>query len=227
MTYPKTIEEIKKEWYDMLFEFPQLKGISDVEKQTLTKYFDEIDFTANNNQLHIYEKLHKIIWDLVWPYDDIIQVYLLVQTLQEVAVAIWILNEKKLPNVEWLMDTYLDYWTEDPKRLCEPLFTDGSQGKNFHEAIGYAGNRTINKIALHVISQMKQTVLVIDGRPHVMYPGLMSYMIGYYKINRDEYWRMTDAERQALHDQHNSGSKAIPFDPQFAEKYGKNPNGPF
>ena len=223
----KTNEEIRKESYDMLFSFPQMKDTTDVEKQTLIKYFDEIDATAHNNQLHIYDKLHKIIWDLVWPYDYIIQVYLLTSTLQEVAVAIWILNEKKLPNIEWLIDTYLDYWTEDPKRMCEPLFTDGSQGKNFHEAIGYAGNRTINKIALHVIDKMNEVILTIDGKPQKILTGKMSYLIGYHKIDRDEYWRMNDAERQALHDQHNSGSKAIPFDPIFAEKYGKNPNGPF
>ena len=84
----KTNDELKKEWYDMLFEYPQLKNISDYEKQTLVKYFDEIDLTAHQNQLHIYEELRKIIWDLVWPHDDIIQVLLLTQTLQEVAVAI-------------------------------------------------------------------------------------------------------------------------------------------
>ena len=38
---------------------------------------------------------------------------------------------------------------------------------------------------------------------------------------------MTDAERQALHDKYNPGSKAFPFDPRFAKKHGKNPNGPF
>lgn len=150
----KTNEEIKKEWYDMLFGFPQLKDISDVEKQTLTKYFDDIDTKAHELKLHIFEKLRKIIWDLVWPYDDIIQVYLLVSNLQEVAAAIWILNEKKLPNVEWFIDCYLDYWTEDPKRMCEPLFTDGSQGKNFHEAIGVSAHRSINRFALHTISKM-------------------------------------------------------------------------
>lgn len=57
--------------------------------------------------------------------------------------------------------------------------------------------------------------------------GTMSYMIGEHKINRDEYWNMTDAERQSLHDKYNPGSKAMVFDPRFAEKHGKNPNGPF
>lgn len=67
--------------------------------------------------------------------------------------------------------------------------------------------------------------LVIDWSK--VLTGTMSYMIGEHKINRDEYWNMTDAERQALHDKYNPGSKAIPFDPKFAEKHGKNPNGPF
>ncbi len=223
----KTKEELRKEWYDLLFEFPQLKGINDVEKQTLIKYFDEIDDTAHNNQLHIYDKLSKVVWELVWPHDDIMQVYILVGILQEVAIAIWILNEKKLPNVEWLIDCYLDYWTEDPKRMCAPLFTDGSQGKNFHEAIGGCSNRILNRFALWAIDKMNEVVLTIDGKPQKILTGKMSYLIGWHTIDRDEYWRMTDAERQALHDTHNSGSKAIPFDPRFAEKYGKNPNGPF
>jgi hypothetical protein len=223
----KSNEEIRKEWYDLLFEYPQLKSMSDVEKEELIRYFDKIDVTAHRVKQHIFDKLETIICDLVWPHDDIMQVYLLTGILQETAVAIWILNEKKLPNIEWLIDTYLDYWTEDPKRMCEPLFTDGSQGKNFHEAIGYAGNRTVNKIALHVISEMNSITLTIDGKPQKVLAGVMSYMIGDYKILRENYWCMTDAERQALHDQHNSGSKAIPFDPRFAEKYGKNPNGPF
>jgi len=152
----ETTTEIKKEWYDMLFEYPQLKNISDAEKQELIKYFNDIDYTAHELKLHIFEKLRKIIWDLVWPCDDIIQVYLLVQTLQEVSAAIWILNDKKLPNIEWLINNYLDYWTEDPKRLCIPLFTDGSQGKNFHEAIGNANFRFVNKYALYVIEQMNK-----------------------------------------------------------------------
>lgn len=57
--------------------------------------------------------------------------------------------------------------------------------------------------------------------------GRMSYVIGNFKIDRDEYWFLTDAQRQELHDRHNPGSVAIPFDPMFAEKYGKNPKGPF
>jgi hypothetical protein len=57
--------------------------------------------------------------------------------------------------------------------------------------------------------------------------GKMKYLIGKFTIDRDEYWNFTDEERQALHDKHNPGSKAIPFDPRFAEKYGKNSKGPF
>lgn len=57
--------------------------------------------------------------------------------------------------------------------------------------------------------------------------GYMKYQIGNFRIDRDEYWLLDDAGRQALHDKHNPGSKAIPFDPMFAEKYGKNPEGPY
>jgi hypothetical protein len=67
--------------------------------------------------------------------------------------------------------------------------------------------------------------LKVGSKPIVS--GYMKYMIGNFRIDRDEYWFMTDAERQALHDKYNPGSTAIPFDPQFAEKYGKNPEGPF
>lgn len=57
--------------------------------------------------------------------------------------------------------------------------------------------------------------------------GRMRQLIGNYTIDRDEFWKLTDAERQALHDKHAPGTKAPAFDPRFAEKYGKNPNGPF
>lgn len=66
--------------------------------------------------------------------------------------------------------------------------------------------------------------LTVSDEPIV---GRMRYLIGNFRIDRDEYWFLTDAERQALHDTHNPGSKAIQFDPRFAEKYGKNPKGPF
>ena len=65
----------------------------------------------------------------------------------------------------------------------------------------------------------------INGRPTPI--GRMYYLIGNKRILREDYWFLTDAERQALHDKYNPGSKAILFDPRFAEKYGKNPNGPF
>jgi hypothetical protein len=74
-------------------------------------------------------------------------------------------------------------------------------------------------------SIMNEVELQIPSKPLVT--GYMKYLIGKFKIDRDEYWFLTDAERQALHDEYDSGSKAIPFDPQFAEKYGKNPKGPF
>ena len=67
--------------------------------------------------------------------------------------------------------------------------------------------------------------LKIGSNPLVT--GYMKYMIGNHRIDRDEYWRLTDDERQALHDKHAPGTKAIPFNPQFAELYGKNPEGPF
>jgi hypothetical protein len=51
--------------------------------------------------------------------------------------------------------------------------------------------------------------------------GKMSYQIGDLHIDRDEYWNKTDEERQSLHDKHAPGTKAIPFDMRFAEKYGK------
>jgi hypothetical protein len=54
--------------------------------------------------------------------------------------------------------------------------------------------------------------------------GYMKYLIDNFKIDRDEYWRLTDKQRQDLHDKYNPGSLAIPFDPMFAEKYGKNVN---
>jgi hypothetical protein len=57
--------------------------------------------------------------------------------------------------------------------------------------------------------------------------GKMLYRIGTFFIDRDEYWNITDVERQALHDRHDPGSKAIPFNPKFAEQHGKNPEGPF
>lgn len=67
--------------------------------------------------------------------------------------------------------------------------------------------------------------LTVSGNPLVS--GYMKYMIGNFRIDRDEYWFLTDAARQSLHDKHNPGSKAIPFDSRFAERYGKNPEGPF
>ena len=72
---------------------------------------------------------------------------------------------------------------------------------------------------------VEEVELKITSKPFTS--GYMKYAIGNFTIDRDKYWFLTDAERQALHDQYDSGSKAIPFDPKFAEKYGKNPNGPF
>lgn len=66
-----------------------------------------------------------------------------------------------------------------------------------------------------------------DYRGNAAIIGEMYYLIGNKRVLREEYWFRTDAERQALHDKYNPGSKAIPFDPRFAEKYGKNPKGPF
>lgn len=72
---------------------------------------------------------------------------------------------------------------------------------------------------------MPEVELTIVDKPLVS--GYMKYQIGNFKIDRDEYWFLTDKERQDLHDKHNPGSKAIPFNPMFSEKYGKNPKGPF
>lgn len=47
--------------------------------------------------------------------------------------------------------------------------------------------------------------------------GRMSYLIGNFKIDREEYWSLTDNERQELHDKHNAGSKAMPFDLKFTK----------
>ena len=149
-----THEEYKVEMYKLLFAFPQLKDITETEKAELTAYFDQIDDICWKTKVAIFEKLHPIYWDLVWGDDDM-TIYGIVDICQESAAAIWILNDKKLPEVQWLINNFLDYWVEDPKRLCEPLFTDGSDGKNLHESIGNAGTRCVNKYALHAIKGMK------------------------------------------------------------------------
>lgn len=149
----KTDTEITNEWYEMLFSFPQLKDITDDEKNELTVYFNDVHFYAYELKDHILKRLEEIIWDLVWGLDEI-QVDLLVGVLQEASVAIWILNDKKLPDQKWLINNYLDYWIENPKRMLEPLNTSDTNG-NFHAAIGNAGMRCINKYALHVIEGMK------------------------------------------------------------------------
>jgi hypothetical protein len=154
----KTNEEVTKEWYDMIFSYSQLKDITTDEKQTLITYFDGIDTIANGlYKQHIFDRLEKIIWELVWGLDNM-TIWCVVNTLQEAAAAIWILNDKKLPYQEWLIDNYLDYWIENPKRMCEPLFTDGSDGKNLHEATGNAGFRFINKYAIYAVDKMKETI---------------------------------------------------------------------
>ena len=61
--------------------------------------------------------------------------------------------------------------------------------------------------------------LQVPSKPLVT--GYMKYVIGNFKIDRDEYWNMTDEGRQALHDKHDPGSKAIVFDMRFAEKHGR------
>lgn len=66
--------------------------------------------------------------------------------------------------------------------------------------------------------------LILSDKPLT---GRMRQLIGTFTIDRDEFWKLTDAERQALHDKYAPGTKAPAFDPRFAEKYGKNPEGPF
>jgi hypothetical protein len=153
----KTGKEIKNEWYEMLFSFPQLKDITDDEKNTLTAYFNDINYFAWELKDHILKRLEKIIWELVWGLDEI-QVDFLINVLQETSVAIWILNDKKLPDQKWLINNYLDYWIENPNRMCEPLNTTDTNG-NFHEAIGNAGQRFINKYALWAIDKMKNETI--------------------------------------------------------------------
>lgn len=150
----KSVEEMKEEWYEMLFSYPQIKDITDKEKKELICYFNDIDYLVNGSlKEHIFERLKKIIWDLIWGLDDM-TIYGIVDVVQESSVAIWILNNKQLPTAEWLINNYLDYWIEDPKRLCEPLNMTGTDG-NFHESIGNASNRCINKYANWAIEIMK------------------------------------------------------------------------
>ena len=153
----KTDEEMTKEWYDLLFQYPQFKDITTEDKKTLTDYLDSIAVVAMDEKEKIFKRLEEIIWDLVWPSDDIIQVFLLTGVLQETAMAIWTMNDKKLPDPSWLIDNYLDHWIKDPKNMCEPMFPNGSDNnKNFHEAMGGAQFRIINRYANHVINKMKE-----------------------------------------------------------------------
>lgn len=153
----KTNEEIRTEWYDILFSYPQLKNISEEDKQTLTDYFDKIDSKAHEIKQQIFDLLETKVFtlDLVWPPDDMIQIWIMIHNVQEAAVAIWIINDKKLPEPEWLINRYYDYWIEKPERMCEPLTTDGSDGKNLHEAMGNVGNRLMNKFANWIVERMK------------------------------------------------------------------------
>lgn len=48
--------------------------------------------------------------------------------------------------------------------------------------------------------------------------GKMSYLIGNFKIDRDEYWALTDTERQTLHDIHDPDSRAMVFNPKFIKE---------
>ena len=66
---------------------------------------------------------------------------------------------------------------------------------------------------------MKEVDLKVGSK--LLITGYMKYLIGNFRIDRDEYWFLTDEERQSLHDKHAPGTKAIPFDMRFAEKYGR------
>lgn len=48
--------------------------------------------------------------------------------------------------------------------------------------------------------------------------GRMSYLIGNFRIDRDEYWSLTDSERQKLHDIHDPDSRAMVFNPKFIKE---------
>lgn len=115
---------------------------------------------------------------------------------------------KKFPDVKWFYDDCKDFRVKNIG-LLEALMDDSYERLNGEvEFCSYYCEDVIGRI----------------NKPS---GGYMKYTIGDFKIDRDEYWFMTDDERQSLHNKYNSGSKAIPFDPQFAEKYGKKPEGPF
>ena len=65
---------------------------------------------------------------------------------------------------------------------------------------------------------MKEVDLILREPPIT---GRMKYRIGNVLIDRDDYWNMTDGERQAFHDRHNPGSKAMIFDMRFAAKHNR------
>jgi len=85
----------------------------------------------------------------------------------------------------------------------------------------------VQLVATEINYDAKTPEVYLSAPTFPLVSGYMKHLIGTFRIDRDEYWRLTDAERQALHDKHDPGSKAAQFNPMFAEKYGKNPEGPF
>lgn len=160
----KIMDDYKKEFYDSLLSYPQLMDITEDERATLIVYFDSIETTSENMKQQIFDRCEKIWWDLVWNPDDPIQIYLVYWFLQKVSVAIWILNNKKLPDVTWLINNYLDYRDIDAKlpfeekNLLEPLFPKGETKKRdlLKDACGYAEHRIQNRYALWVIESMNK-----------------------------------------------------------------------
>ena len=160
-------DDYKKEFYDWLLSYPQLKDITEDERATLIAYFDNLETTSENMKQQIFDRCEKIWFDLVWSPDDPCQIYLMYWFLQEVAVAIWILNDKKLPDATWLINNYLDYRDADAKlpfeekKLLEPLAPKGETKKcdSLKKACGYAGHRITNRYALWVIESMNKNVI--------------------------------------------------------------------
>jgi hypothetical protein len=83
------------------------------------------------------------------------------------------------------------------------------------DPIHYAEMISSRWMELITKATIPEVTLTIPDKPIT---GRMGYRIGNFTVDREEYWKITDAERQALHDKHNPGSKAIPFDPKFAAK---------
>jgi len=72
-----------------------------------------------------------------------------------------------------------------------------------------------------IFDHVHNKVMYLGHTSKPLITGRMNYRIGKTTIDRDEYWNMTDANRQAFHDKHNPGSKAMEFDMKFAKKHNR------